>query len=190
MRRLNLRDLQSDNPEIKYHCAKQAIALSAKNPAALYPKLDTFVKLLNGDNNVLKWVAIIIIGNLASVDKQNKINKLLPRLIGFLQEKSMITTNNTIRALGQIAASKPKYQAKIFPALLSVQKAKYYNKGVLSPECRNIALGKVIDVFAEFKDALAGWPEIVDFIKRQTKNTRPSVKKRAEKLLRLYNKPA
>jgi hypothetical protein len=180
---MNLKDLQSDNPEIKYHCAKRAIALSEKTPAALYPRLNKFVKLLDGDNNVLKWVGIIVIGNLARADKHKKINKLVPRLAGFLREKSMITANNAIAALGKIAKSKPQSKRKIFAALLGVEKATYYNKGKISPECRNIALGKVIDVFSDFKNDVADKKEFIDFIKHQSKNTRPSTRKRAVGLL-------
>lgn len=184
MTKLNLKDLQSDKPEIKYRSAKQAIALSEKNPKALYPQLNTFVKLLNSENRVLKWVAIIVIGNLAAVDKQNKIDGLIPRLIGFLQEKEMITANNSIKALGKIAGSKPEYKEKIFKAMLCVEKATYHNQGKVSPECRNIALGKVIDVFAERHEDIKKRKELITFIARQTKNTRPAVRKRAQKLLK------
>ncbi|MFA6099060.1 MAG: hypothetical protein WCV50_06020 [Patescibacteria group bacterium] len=183
--KLNLNDLKSEKPEIKYHCAKKAIALSEKNPQALYLQIDTFIKLLDGENNVLKWVAIIVIGNLAAADKKNKINRLVPKLIGFLREKSMITANNTIRALGKIAANKPKLQEKIFKALLGVEKAVYYNKGKISPECRNIALGKVIDVFSEFREETKNRRGILAFVRRQTKNTRPTVRKRALQFIRV-----
>jgi hypothetical protein len=182
MSKLNLDLLQSEKPEIKYHCAKRAIALSAKNPKALYPDLDTFVKLLDGDNNVLKWVSIIVIGNLASVDKQNKINKLVPKLIGFLREKSLITASNSIGALGKIAKYKPQYMEKIFVAFIAVEKAAYISKGKISPECRNVVLGHVLDVFTEFKDIITNQKEVVNFIKRQTKNTRLTVQKKAVQL--------
>jgi hypothetical protein len=180
---IGLRALLSNKPEIKYHCAKRAIALSEKNPKALYPQLNVFVKLLDGDNNVLKWVSIIVIGNLAGADKQNKISKLIPRLIGLLHGKSMITANNTIVALGKIAKHKPQFKEKIFRALLDVEKATYYNKGKVSPECRNIALGKVIGVLAEHSDELKDNKKAITFLQRQTKNTRSATRERAKKAI-------
>lgn len=180
---LNLKDLESKNPKIKYGCTKTAIALSKKNPKALYSRLDAFVELLNNENRVLKWSAILVIGNLSQADFKNKISKLVPRLLRFLQEKEMITAANSIKALGQIAKYKPEFKQKIFLELLKVEKAQYYNKGKLSPECRNIALGKVMDVLNDFPDELKNRKELVSLVKRQTKNTRPAVKKRAVQLL-------
>jgi len=180
---INLKDLESKNPKIKYGCTKKAIAPSEKNPEALYPLWDDFVKLLDSENRILKWSAILVIGNLSQADKKNKISKLLPRLLHFLREKEMITAANSIKALGQIARHQPKFKDKIFQEFLKVEKAKYYNKGKLSPECRNIALGKIMDVLNDFPDELKNRKELVGLIKRQTKNTRPAVKKRAELLL-------
>lgn len=184
MSTFNLKNLESKKPEIKYCCAKQAIELSCVKPAALYPRMDVFVKLLDSENHILKWTAIIVIGNLSAADKQNKTNKLMPHLVKFLHEKEMITAANSIRALGQIAKNKPLFKKKIFSEFLKVEKAKYYNKGLLSPECRNIAIGHVLNVFDDFKDELSNRKNIISFIKRQTKNTRPAVKKRAIILLR------
>lgn len=181
---LNLKNLRSEKPEIKYCCAKRAIALSQKEPSALYPQMDVFVKLLDSENHILKWTAIIIIGNLSAADKQNKINKLVPRLVKFLHEKEMITAANSIKALGQIAKNKPSFKEKIFREFLKVEKAKYYNKGLLSPECRNIAIGHVLNVLDSFRDDLPSRKDIISFIKRQTKNNRLAVKRRAVQLLR------
>ncbi|PIY96600.1 MAG: hypothetical protein COY66_03845 [Candidatus Kerfeldbacteria bacterium CG_4_10_14_0_8_um_filter_42_10] len=180
---INLKDLESENPKIKYGCTKKAIALSEKNPQALYPMLDDFAKLLDNENRILKWSAIIVVGNLSQADKKNKISKLLPRLFNFLHEKEMITASNSIKALSQIAKYQPKFKEKIFKEFLKVEKAQYYNKGEFSPECRNIVIGQVIKEWNEFRKELNDKKDIVDFIKRQTKNTRPAVKKKAELLL-------
>lgn len=108
MKTLDLKDLQSDTASVKYHCAKRAIAVSEKIPKSLYPKLQTFIRLLDGDNRVLRWVAIIIIGNLSKVDTKNTISKLVPRLTRLLHDKEMITANNAIKALGKIAKARPR----------------------------------------------------------------------------------
>ncbi|RJO58904.1 hypothetical protein C4546_04875 [Candidatus Parcubacteria bacterium] len=186
MRKLNLEDLKSDNAETKYHCAKQAIALSEKNPKGLYPQLKVFTKLLDGENRVLKWVAIIIIGNLARADAKSQIDRLVPKLIGFLKGKEMITANNAIMALGKIAASKPKFKGKIFQAFLGVEKAVYYNKGQVSPECRNIALGKALEVFSLFKTDVQKSSVLLAFIGRQVRNSRPATGRKARVLLKAF----
>ncbi len=187
MKQLNLKDLQSDNPHVKYHCAKQAIAQSEKNPRKLYPKLKTFINLLDSENNVLKWTSLIVIGNLAAVDAKGTITKLVPRLIAYTKDPSLITAGNASKALGKIARQKPRLRNKIFHALLGVEKITYYNKGKPSPECRTIIIGHVINVLADFKETIKGNKAIIAWLKRQIKNTRPTVKKRAKGLLSAIN---
>lgn len=72
MRQINLKDLDSKNPKIKYACAKQAIEISKKNPGDLYKDFDFFVELLESENNIFKWTAIQVIGNFSKADEKNK----------------------------------------------------------------------------------------------------------------------
>ena len=107
MKKINLQNLYSGRTDEKYCTAKKAIALSKDNPEELYPDFDFFVKLLDSENRIIKWTAIIIIGNLSKVDYKNIIDKIITRFIGFLKGEEMITANNTIAALAQIAKNKP-----------------------------------------------------------------------------------
>ena len=66
MEKINLADLSSNDPKIKYGCAKNLLVAAKENPAEIYPHLDFFVKLLDSENRILKWTAIDIIGYLAS----------------------------------------------------------------------------------------------------------------------------
>ena len=179
MQRINLNDFYSDKAKIKYACAKQAILLSEKTPALLYPQLDFFVSLLDSENQILLWTAIRVLGNLSAVDDKNRMDKLLPRLIGFLNTGKMITAGNTAAALAVIARNRPKFQNKIFKAMLKVEHYTYD-----TPECRNIAIGHVLKALSQFKTEIKNKKNIVDFIERQTQNTRPATKKKAEALLK------
>jgi len=96
----------------------------------------------------------------------------------------MITAANVIGALSQIARNKPEHRQEILRALLKVEKAKYYSKGDLSLECRNVAIGHVIKSFDDFGEEVFGRKDVKAFLKRQPKTTRPKVRQRAEKLLR------
>ena len=186
---LQLKNLASDKPSVKYCTAKRAVELSKEKPRALYPKLDVFVPFLDGDNRIFKWTAIIIIGNLAIVDKNNRIDRLVPKLISFLHGQELITAANSIKALGLIAQAKPRFKEKIFTELIAVEKARYYNKGKVSPECRNVALGQVIDVLNGFREDIISRRDLMAFVKRQTKNRRLAVKKKAKELIHLCKKP-
>ncbi len=173
-----LNDFFSKTPMIKYASTKKAIAISKEDPSELYPDFDFFVELLNSENQIIKWTAIQVIGNLSKVDKKKKVDKLLPKLISFLNCGKMITANNTILALSEIALNKPEYQEMIVKEFIKVEQYSYNTS-----ECRNVALGKVILALGKFKDKIKDRKDILEFLERQTNNTRDSVKKRAIKLL-------
>lgn len=177
--KLNLADLQSNSAEVKYCCARNLIAIAKEDPARLYPHIDTFVKLLDGNNNVLKWTAIIIIGNLARVDKEKKVDRLISRLVGFLNAGKLITANNATMALAGIAITKPQYQKQITEELLKVEHYDYD-----TDECRNIAIGKVIEAIGSYSSQLKDKKAVIEFAQRQTNNTRNATRKKAERFLK------
>ncbi|MBM3709869.1 MAG: hypothetical protein FJW61_05560 [Actinobacteria bacterium] len=183
MDKLNLQDLSSDKAKIKYSCANQAIAISQNRPEDLYDDFDFFTGLLGSDNNILKWTAIKVIGNLSKVDDKKKVDRILPSLIALLFNKSMITAANTVGALSEIAINRPEYTEEIINALLKVERANYYNKGKISPECRNVAIGHVIKSFKKLGREVYCRKDVQAFLKRQTQNTRSKVKELSEKLL-------
>jgi len=86
-----LNDILSKTAKIKYASAKKTIAISKEDPSVLYSDFDFFIEFLNSENQIIKWTAIQIIGNLSKVDK------LLPE---------MIIADNTILALSEIALNK------------------------------------------------------------------------------------
>ena len=120
MEKLHFKDLSSKDPKIKYGCAKNLLDVARKNPAEIYPNLGFFVELLENENKILKWTAIDVIGSLAKVDNAKTIDKLMSRLIGFLNAGNMITANYAITALTDIALARPEYQAEITGELLKV----------------------------------------------------------------------
>ncbi len=173
-----LNDFCAKTAKVKYASTKKAIAISKEDPGELYPDFDFFVELLNNENQIIKWTAIQVIGNLSKVDKKKKVDKLLPKLISFLNCGKMITANNTILALSEIALNSPEYQEMIFKEIIKVE---HYNYD--TPECRNVALGKVVLALGKFKDKIKDQKDILEFLERQTNNTRVSVKKKAIELL-------
>ena len=183
MVKLDLSDFSSEKARIKYTCANRAIVISRNYPEELYPDFNFFTRLLESENNIFKWTAIKVIGNLSKVDIKKKVDKILPSLIALLSNKSMITAANTIGALSEIALNKPKYTEVIIPALLKVEKARYYQKGKISPECRNVAIGHVIKSFEKLGKNVYCRKDVQAFLKRQTRNTRPKVRELSKKLL-------
>jgi hypothetical protein len=181
--RPNLADLMSDDPKIKYACAKGLLALAGEDPAALYPELAFFQKLLDSENKILKWTALDIIGALARVDKAGAVDKLMGKITALLDSGNMITANHAIKALTDIALAKPEYLAAVTDELLKVEHYDYD-----TGECRNIAIGKVILAIDTYFPRLENKGAVLEFARRQTRNTRPATGKKAEQFLKKHHR--
>jgi hypothetical protein len=178
---INLADLSSKEPKVKYGCTKKLLAVAKENPAELYPQLDFWLELLDSKNNIIRWTAIDIVGNLARVDRARKIDVLMGKLLSLLNTGNMITANHAILALANIALAKPELQPKITDELLKVEGYNYD-----TDECRNIAMGTVIQALDSYFGQLKDKEAAIEFVRRQTKNSRHATKKKAEKFLAKY----
>jgi len=180
---MNLADLSSRDPKVKYGSARNLLAIAKDSPAELYPHIDYFVELLDTENNILRWTAIDIIGSLSKVNEERKVDSLMGKLFGLLNTGNMLTANHAIAALTGVALAKPKFQEKITNELLKVEHYDYD-----TDECRNIALGKVILALGSYFNQLEDKKAVMEFTERQTKNTRNATKKKAEQFLKKLGK--
>jgi hypothetical protein len=178
-----LEGLNHDKGNIKFGCEKVLRLVSEQQPEINYPYFDDFVKLLDSENKIKKWGAIITISNLSSVDTQNKFEKIFKKYYALIKDKTMITAANVIINSWKIVLAKPELAEEIRTEILMAEKVRYENKGVYSPECTNIICGHMIDSFEKFFSKINDKKSIVDFIKRQLNNTRKSVAKKANKFL-------
>lgn len=175
--------LKSSDPRIKYGFAKELINIGSENPQQLYKHLDLLLTLLNEQNNILKWTGIDLMGYLSSVDQENKMDGCIQSLIKLLHVGHLITCNHTTFALGFIAQNKTQFKKKIFKELLLVDQDVFDIN-----ECKNIAIGKVLEVFKTLIDDIMQYKEAIDFINRTTENSRNATKKKAIQLLNKINK--
>jgi len=175
--------LNSKKASIKFGCAKVLRIISEVRPEALYPHIDTFIKLLDSDNNIMKWEGIHAIGNLARVDNDRKIDTILTRYLKPIEGPVMITAANVIGGAAKIAAAKPYLAERIAKALLKVEHAQYD-----TDECRNVALGHTLDAFELFFDNIKSKQPVIDLVTKQLDNSRNSTRKRAEKLLKKWQR--
>jgi hypothetical protein len=95
-----------------------------------------------------------------------------------MSDDSMVTTANTISALGRVALNKPGLRKKITEELLRVNSLPH------SAECRNIMIGKALDSFRNYIDEIKYKKEIIQFAEKHLKNRRDSTRKKATRLLK------
>lgn len=175
--------VSSAEARLRFNSAKILRIISEKQPKILYSKIEFFVDLLDSENNILKWIAIDIIGNLASVDSENKFDRIFRRFYDLLSDESMITAGHVIDNSGKIAVAKPYLQDRITEKLLKVEKIEYKTS-----ECRNILLGKVISSFDKYIDQFDNKKKMISLVRRQLKNSRKATRAKAEKFLNNQSK--
>ncbi len=176
--RFDFNKLKSKDPKIKYGFAKELLKIGAESPQQLYTHFDYLLTLLDEKNNILKWTGIDLMGYLSSVDQGNKIDGCIQPLIKLLHGGHLITCNHATFALGLIAQNKPQFKNQIFKELLLV------DQGVFdTTECKNIAIGKVLEVLKSLISDIINNKVAIDFINRATENSRNATKKKAILLL-------
>jgi hypothetical protein len=173
--------LGADTARVKYGCLKLLRIISERKPDILYPEIGRLIRLLDSENNIFKWGAIIIVGNLAAVDSEKKIDRILERYLQPISGHIMITAANVIGGAGKIARAKPHLVDRIARSVLQVEAANYQTE-----ECRNVASGHAIESFDLFFEHLKKPQPVIEFVKRQLNNRRNAVKRKAARFLKKY----
>jgi hypothetical protein len=175
--------VMSTNKRVKNAAAKTLKIVSEIDPSMLYPRLSFFVKMIDGDDTILQWICMDIVGNLSFVDKENRINrKVLNRYLSLLSDETLVTAAHSVDNLWKIAINKPRYQKDITAKLLEAESVER------KPDCRGILAGKVILAFTEYfnlmkkKDRAA----LISFAERQLKSTWKPTRKKAETFLKKF----
>jgi hypothetical protein len=178
--------LKVEKSSRKYAYEKVLRFVSAKQPILIYPYFDFFCGFLDHENNFLKWGAIMTVANLTAADTQNKFKAVFEKYFAPISGPTMITAANIIGSSVVIARAKPALTREIIRELLRVEKANYLIKGNPSPECRNVAIGHVINAFDKLYDQIGNKTEVVNFVRRQLENTRKPVAARAAQFFRKH----
>jgi hypothetical protein len=173
--------LKAEKAKIKFSCLKVLRLISERQPRVLYPELDRFVALLDNENQILRWGAIIILGNLAAVDTERRLDRILDRYLQPISGGVMITAANVIGGAGKIARAKPELAERIVRALLQVETAQYQ-----TPECRNVAIGHAVKALNLFAEKLRDPRPVLAFVERQLGNPRNAVRLKAAAFLRKH----
>jgi hypothetical protein len=176
-----IKGISSDNPRIKFGCAKTLNKISEDHPEKIYDKIDFFIELLDHKNNILKWNAMDILANLAKVDKDKKFDEIFKKYYDLINDNSMVTIGHVVDNSGKIALAKPYLSSKITNELLKIEKIP--TKTHVTGECKNILYGKVMLTFDQYFNHIENKKEVFSFVRRQIKNTRPATKAKAEKFL-------
>jgi len=180
-----LEDLNSKQVAVKYNSIKTLRQMSEENPGLLYPYFETFVRLLDGTNNILKWNAIDIIGNLAAADTEDKFSPSFGKYYGLLVSGSLITAAHVVESSPVIIKHKPGLEDQITSTLFSVEFVP-----LPTAECRDILRSKVILAFSKYANTSKHKNLMLGFAGKLTNKTdiRPATKKKAEAFIKKFRK--
>ena len=176
--------LKSGKAEVRYGSAKVLRLIGESSPELLYPHFDLFFGLFEGENTFHRWGSAQILGNLAAVDREGKLEKVLGRFLAPIRGREMIAAANAIAAGAKIAAVQPALAGRIAAAILQVEDAEYK-----TPECRNVAIGHAIKAFGRFYPLIPDRRAVYDFVARQLDNPRPATRKKAEAFRKKWERP-
>jgi hypothetical protein len=164
--------LSSPTARMKYAAMKELRLLSERAPQSLYADFDFFRHLLRSDKSVFRWNAIRILGNLAPVDHDRRIDGVLDDYLAPIRGPHLIDAANTIAGAAAIALARPDLAGRIASAILKVERAEY-----ATPECRNVAIGHVLKALARIRGVVADPRPIDRFARRQQDNPRAAVRR-------------
>lgn len=153
--------------------------LSEQSPELICPHFDFFAALLSSPNHILKWNATLTLANLAAVDSEGRLDRILDAYLAPISGPNMIDAANAIRGAAVIALAKPHLAPGIAARILSVERASY-----ATAECRHVAIGHAIRALDRIFDVAGRQRALLRFVKRQTENPRPATRAKAQRFLR------
>lgn len=178
--------LESADVKVKYTFVRDLLTAGKENPEELYPYLPEIISMLDSENNIVTWAAIELLGDLIGVDADHKIRALLPRLYMYLDTGKMITANNAVVTLSEIAKTELGFQDEIIEELLKIEGYEYD-----TDECKNIVYGTIIKGMNTCYPAIREEKtkkKVFEFIRKQEGNTRNATKKKAAAFLKKYSR--
>ena len=174
--------LNADNKLVKNRAAKLLTHLSEAAPGSIYPHRAKLLEALGSGQTILQWNSLITLGHLSTVAEDAWLKDILPVLLSFLRDESMITAGHAVACLGCIAATKESCRDRIVKELIDA------NSIPRDPEGAAILAGKILTALDPLAGRLgsSGQAALCAFGDRYLKSHRGSTRRAAAKLLRHF----
>lgn len=180
-----IKAISAKEPHIRFSSVKKLRILSKDAPELLYPHFDFFRGLLKGGNSIIRWNAILTIGNLAAADRDGKIDAILEDYLSPIDGRHLIDATNTIHGATAIGLVKPQLADRIASSVLGTEHGRYE-----TAECRNVAMGHAIECLDKLFDAISDKRSVQRFVSEQIGNARSATRKKAERFFHKHPAPA
>ena len=160
----------------RYECFKKLLKMSEEAPETLYPYWDSFANELEDANSDHKYEGVLILANLAKVDREGMSKKIISRYLELLADESFVVALNAANNVGKFAKVQRELQERITRALLDLTTTKHKHKDLLMS-------GAVISFNEYFEDS-QDKEKIIEFVKKLETGESPKARKLAKQFCR------
>jgi len=175
-----LEGITSTKATVRYTCAKVLVDLSGAYPENLYNYINHFIELLESDFRIIKWNAMAIIANLASVDKHKVLDDNFDKYFGLLHDGYMVTLANLAGYSSKIGLAKPYLANAVAHELLKIENITLTPN--LTEECKRVIAEKAINsfdlMFSLFDEKTK--TQVLSFVNKQLESPRETLKRKAK----------
>ncbi len=179
--------VDSENKKVRNTSMKVLSLLASTRPEWLYSELDFFLGLLESEHTLSVWSAMDVVGHVAAVDVEGKIDKrAVGHLEAALEDDSMVTAAHGVENLARIAQAKPRRRKAILAALGRVEHIPR------DSACREVLLGKVAESMGALLPVLskADRETVSTFLERVASQEGERAGNKARKVLRKIDRGA
>ncbi len=168
-----IQGLDSEERRVQTGSAELLALLSEDYPDLVAPFIDKFIGNLDAREPVLRWEAVCTLGNLARVDREKKVQSVLPTLYPLLGHESIVLANHTVQALSKIAENHHEKADEILGQLVKV-----------APHFKKTTVGFIIEAVARFKDYDELVPKVKEFVEPYLVSDMKVVAQKAKRTLK------
>lgn len=178
-------DIEGTEPSaVKFAAEKAVRSISESNPKLFAGMEAEIFSLLKSENTFIRLGNIITCANLAVLSSDKICELLKEEYIPFLYSTNIAEFGNAVKGIPKIISVFPLLEEKLIPPLFEISERVFIHKGKPSDECRNVASGKVMEVFEKIGKNSPYRQEMLNFAEMNLTNTRNSAKRKAEKLVK------
>lgn len=181
----SLIDVESTEPSaVKFAAEKTVRGISESNPELFEGMEAEIFSLLKNENTFIRLGNIVTCANLSVLSSDKILELLKEDYIPFLYSTNIAEFGNAVKGIPKIISAFPSLEEKLIPPLFEINERVFIHKGKPSDECRNVAAGKVMEVFEKIGKNSSYRQEMLNFAENNLTNTRNSAKRKAEKLVK------
>ena len=168
------------NPKIMiyYHCFYIVQDAIKSHPELFYEYWDEFFILLSHRNSYHRDFGLIILANLAKIDKNNLFFNIIDDYLALLYDEKFSTAQCCVNNLGLIAINKPELLGKIVNELLTLEKKSGY-----PDKQKALFMSDILACFVKIMDIFPNKKIVLNFAERHLNSISPKTRKISKTLL-------